>query len=654
MLKSISYSVKYVFLSALLLCSTQLLAVTVNVETGGYAGKWRIQGQTAEIVGNSQIDIPAGNYNIIVGTVGSFLITVHENGSVVSYNVGAANGGNNILSFNTIDIHFNPAGFLVQNVGNNNARWGVSRVISEVTTASDVTLVKGIRYLVNIGTHGSFAIILDINGNVTVENSASATVSANTVTFNTVQVTVDPGLFLNQIHAVNNARWAISRVMGEATISGVVNLVPSVRYGVVVGTYGVFFIQLDGHGNVTVENGFSASGGDRVLTFNTLKIFIDPKDFLSQADGGIAAQWGLSRVIGYATESGEVIVVPGIRYGVNVGTYGIFYIQIEQNGDVVVENGYSGVGGSNSLQFNTESILVNPGLYEGRWQISRVVRDVTDEQSVNMVPGVRYQLYAGGQVEYFNVSSPCAVSPANINFDAGSFTLSCGLPDTDDDGVPDNDDNCPAIANPDQVDLDQDNIGDVCDTDIDGDGIDNTLDNCPAFSNVIQSDIDDDGIGDVCDADQDGDSVADEADNCPLMPNPGQGDSDIDGFGDVCDIDDDDDNITDELDNCPLHSNSDQSDFDGNGEGDVCDGDSDGDSVLNDNDICPLSPLDQSVTEDGCSGSQYVELECVRDNFVKHGKYVSCVAHAAKRLVEEGIISSNEKSVYVKEAAKSK
>ena len=654
MLKSISKLVRYVFLSVLLLGSTQLMAVTVDINTDGYEGTWRVLGQTAEIRGNSQIDIPAGYYTIVVGTVGSFVITVNADGTIVSGNVGAASGGANILNFNTIAIHFDPAQFLVQNTGTSQARWGVSRVVADVIIASDVTLVKGIKYLVNVGTYGGFSIVLDTNGSVTVENGASATVSVNTVTFNTVQVTVDPAIFLNQIYAVNNARWAIGRVMGEATTSGIVNLVPSVKYGVIVGTYGVFFIQLDEYGYVTVENGFSAVGGNRILTFNTLKIFIDPKDFLSQVDSGAASEWGVSRVIGYAKESGEVIVVPGIRYGVVVGTYGVFYIDIEQNGYVIVQNGYSGVGGLKSLQFNTENILVDPGAYEGAWHISRVVGNVIGEQPVKVVPGVKYRLIAGAEGEYFTVTSPCAISLPSIDFNLGNFTLSCGSPDSDNDGVPDDIDNCLALPNPDQVDLDQDNIGDVCDADQDGDGIDNTLDNCPVFANVTQSDIDDDGLGDVCDADQDGDSVADEIDNCPLIYNLGQGDSDSDGFGDTCDIDDDNDNITDELDNCPLHSNPDQKDFDGNGEGDVCDGDSDGDSVLNENDTCPLSPLDQSVTSDGCSGSQHIALHCVRDSFVKHGKYVSCVAHSANDLVDQEIISSNEKSVYVKEAAKLK
>ncbi len=47
------------------------------------------------------------------------------------------------------------------------------------------------------------------------------------------------------------------------------------------------------------------------------------------------------------------------------------------------------------------------------------------------------------------------------------------LADTDGDVLTDNRDNCPAAANPDQADLDDDGLGNACDPDMDGDGISN-------------------------------------------------------------------------------------------------------------------------------------------------------------------------------------
>ncbi|WP_197041593.1 thrombospondin type 3 repeat-containing protein, partial [Chondromyces apiculatus] len=70
--------------------------------------------------------------------------------------------------------------------------------------------------------------------------------------------------------------------------------------------------------------------------------------------------------------------------------------------------------------------------------------------------------------------------------------------------------------------------------DADGDGVQDAVDNCPAVYNPSQADLDGDGLGDVCDPDDDGDGVLDAADNCPRTPNAGQEDANGDGIGDAC------------------------------------------------------------------------------------------------------------------------
>ncbi len=81
--------------------------------------------------------------------------------------------------------------------------------------------------------------------------------------------------------------------------------------------------------------------------------------------------------------------------------------------------------------------------------------------------------------------------------------------------------------------------------DLDGDGILNEEDNCPFVANKFQRDSDEDHIGNACDnapdamnfdqADTDGDGVGDIVDNCELYPNPDQANKDGDEYGDVCD-----------------------------------------------------------------------------------------------------------------------
>jgi hypothetical protein len=86
--------------------------------------------------------------------------------------------------------------------------------------------------------------------------------------------------------------------------------------------------------------------------------------------------------------------------------------------------------------------------------------------------------------------------------------------DSDGDGIPDDNDNCPNYYNPNQTDSDGDGIGDACDSspygggntnnDSDGDGVLDSNDNCPNHYNPNQTDSDGDGIGDACDSSPNG------------------------------------------------------------------------------------------------------------------------------------------------------
>jgi len=169
--------------------------------------------------------------------------------------------------------------------------------------------------------------------------------------------------------------------------------------------------------------------------------------------------------------------------------------------------------------------------------------------------------------------------------------------DQDNDGIADNVDNCPAVANPNQADSDHDGKGDACD-------------NCWYVNNTVQTDTDgncalitkpylvDPQCGDACQVgDTDGDGIPDTTDNCILTPNHNQTDSDGDGVGDACDncknvanptqLDSDHDGVGDACDNCPYIPNANQTDTDNDGVGDACD-------------LCPSDPNKTMPLQCGC------------------------------------------------------
>ena len=199
-----------------------------------------------------------------------------------------------------------------------------------------------------------------------------------------------------------------------------------------------------------------------------------------------------------------------------------------------------------------------------------------------------------------------------------------GEPDRDQDGVPDDEDNCPLVHNPDQKGAMAPGYGDACyvdewrvthscgpvgGLDSDGDLIPDFVDLCPWTVNPGNGDADGDGIGDECDVsdDLDGDLVPDAVDNCVHVFNPSQANADddpagCDTYGDACDLcaeasdclspcgepccyDADGDGVAgggswsadgcnpvpDFEDNCPWTANPDQADLDGDHVGDDCD-----------------------------------------------------------------------------------
>ncbi|PWH10937.1 hypothetical protein DEJ39_01190 [Bacteroidetes bacterium SCGC AAA795-G10] len=148
---------------------------------------------------------------------------------------------------------------------------------------------------------------------------------------------------------------------------------------------------------------------------------------------------------------------------------------------------------NNSLDYSIPSFatLDNQIIYtkvdqEGSSDIySRQISDflVPSDQESLLIPFADYGIWFNqGQRDFdkdgvLDDIDRCPNSPAGVPVDDDGCAVS--QKDTDQDGIYDNQDNCVEVPNENQIDTDNDGIGNTCDEDDDGDGIEDERDLCP-------------------------------------------------------------------------------------------------------------------------------------------------------------------------------
>jgi len=234
-------------------------------------------------------------------------------------------------------------------------------------------------------------------------------------------------------------------------------------------------------------------------------------------------------------------------------------VTIIQTSDNSVLTTITGILSPKGIAATPDGKFIYVATYSSSANNSKVSSIQTSDNAVSLA-------YPSSNLAYFEL--PQGTNGYGINITAFGKFLTAVRNGADLDGVPDTEDNCPAVSNSLQTNSDGDLNGDSCDIcpndpldDSDGDNIcvgtrfvaPKTAgnDNCPTVSNVDQADSDGDGIGNACDTcpddpnndiDNDGICVGDGFngpkisgnDNCPTTSNLNQDDSDCDGVGDAC------------------------------------------------------------------------------------------------------------------------
>ena len=269
--------------------------VDVTIDPGSFAGAWAVDRVGTEVPSGSRVvTLVVGVTHGIRPATGRFEIVIDAGGVVTVSNPASATGGLRTVTFKTMSLTVYQSSYV--------GEWKFEHITGQLVGGPHtVQFVPGTSGMINIATD-SFTFFYANDGTVTIDNGISAIGGSQSMTLNTTTIAVNPQAF--------SAPWRVDRFTPSnlyQTGPGSIVAVPGVSLSVnAANGFSGFVARVDGNGTVTVQNGVSAVGGLRTLTFNTVRVTADP--------GGATGTWQLHNISGPLIGAVTETLIPGVQF----------------------------------------------------------------------------------------------------------------------------------------------------------------------------------------------------------------------------------------------------------------------------------------------------------------------------------------------------